>query len=205
MCGIVAAIARRDIVPMLLEGLKRLEYRGYDSAGIAVLEADRPRAALRRLRSAGRVSELCTLAAAQGLSAPLGIAHTRWATHGAPSERNAHPHISAGIAVVHNGIIENHESIRAQLEAQGYRFDSDTDTEVIAHLIHAHRRRKPDLLEATRAGLRAGVARKHPHQRIRGDDGPKQPQCPERAKHGEWREPSSRAEGRGIKCRHFAG
>jgi glucosamine--fructose-6-phosphate aminotransferase (isomerizing) len=153
MCGIVAGIARRDIVPVLLEGLKRLEYRGYDSAGIAVLEAHRTRAALRRLRSAGRVSELCSLAAAQGLSALLGIAHTRWATHGAPSERNAHPHISGGIAVVHNGIIENHESIRARLEAQGYRFDSDTDTEVIAHLIHTHLRRTSGLLEATRAAV----------------------------------------------------
>ncbi|HEX6002821.1 MAG TPA: glutamine--fructose-6-phosphate transaminase (isomerizing) [Burkholderiales bacterium] len=153
MCGIVAAIARHDIVPVLLEGLKRLEYRGYDSAGIAVLNGDGPRATLRRLRSAGRVSELRTLAAAQGLSASLGIAHTRWATHGAPSERNAHPHISGGIAVVHNGIIENHESIRAQLEAQGYRFESDTDTEVIAHLIHAHLGRNPDLLGATRAAV----------------------------------------------------
>jgi glucosamine--fructose-6-phosphate aminotransferase (isomerizing) len=114
MCGIVGAVARRDIVPVLLEGLKRLEYRGYDSAGIAVLgdDATSARPTLRRLRSAGRVSELCGLAAQQALSARLGIAHTRWATHGVPSERNAHPHISGGIAVVHNGIIENHEAIR---------------------------------------------------------------------------------------------
>ena len=152
MCGIVGAVAERDIVPVLLEGLKRLEYRGYDSAGIAVLErpaASRP--LLRRLRSAGRVSELCSLAGEQRLSAPLGIAHTRWATHGVPSERNAHPHISGGIAVVHNGIIENHEAIRLRLEAGGYRFESDTDTEVIAHLIHAHLNEGEDLLDATRA------------------------------------------------------
>jgi len=152
MCGIVGAVARRDIVPVLLEGLKRLEYRGYDSAGIAVLDTSTgARPVLRRVRSAGRVSELCALAGEQRLSAPLGIAHTRWATHGVPSERNAHPHISGGIAVVHNGIIENHESIRARLEASGYRFDSDTDTEVIAHLIHAHLESGRDLLEATRA------------------------------------------------------
>ena len=152
MCGIVGAVARRDIVPVLLEGLTRLEYRGYDSAGIAVLSDDPGSGpALRRLRSAGRVAELCTLAAQQRLSASLGIAHTRWATHGAPSERNAHPHISGGIAVVHNGIIENHEAIRERLQARGYRFDSDTDTEVIAHLIHANLDEGNDVFAATRA------------------------------------------------------
>ncbi|MGQ0751037.1 MAG: glutamine--fructose-6-phosphate transaminase (isomerizing) [Betaproteobacteria bacterium] len=153
MCGIVGAVAQRDIVPVLLEGLKRLEYRGYDSAGIAVLDDYAGEArlhALRRLRSAGRVAELCSLVEQQRLAAPLGIAHTRWATHGAPSERNAHPHISGGIAVVHNGIIENHEAIRQQLQARGYRFASDTDTEVIAHLIHAHLAHDSDIFSATR-------------------------------------------------------
>jgi len=153
MCGIVGAVARRDVVPVLLEGLRRLEYRGYDSAGVAVLSADGVSGvpALRRLRSAGRVSELCSLADQQRLAAPLGIAHTRWATHGVPSERNAHPHISGGIAVVHNGIIENHEAIRERLQRRGYRFESDTDTEVIAHLIHAHLQGADDLFGATRA------------------------------------------------------
>ena len=153
MCGIVGAVAQRDIVPVLLEGLKRLEYRGYDSAGIAVLGHHAGTAgghALRRLRSAGRVAELCSLAEQQRLAAVLGIAHTRWATHGAPSERNAHPHISGGIAVVHNGIIENHEAIRQRLQACGYSFESDTDTEVIAHLIHAHFAHVTDLFAATR-------------------------------------------------------
>lgn len=153
MCGIVGGVARRDIVPILLEGLKRLEYRGYDSAGIAVLceEASGEARSLRRLRSAGRVTELSALAVQQRLTSPLGIAHTRWATHGAPSERNAHPHISGGIAVVHNGIIENHETIRERLESRGYRFESETDTEVIAHLIHAHLQDGDDLFTATRA------------------------------------------------------
>ena len=153
MCGIVGAVAQQDIVPVLLEGLKRLEYRGYDSAGIAVLGDCAGTAsgqALRRLRSAGRVAELCSLAEQQHLSAALGIAHTRWATHGAPSERNAHPHISGGIAVVHNGIIENHEAIRQKLQGRGYSFESDTDTEVIAHLIHAHLADATDLFSATR-------------------------------------------------------
>jgi glucosamine--fructose-6-phosphate aminotransferase (isomerizing) len=146
MCGIVAAVARHDIVPVLLEGLRRLEYRGYDSAGIAVLNGT-----LRRLRSTGRVAELAKLAAEQGLAATTGIAHTRWATHGAPSERNAHPHVSGGVSVVHNGIIENHDTIRRRLAAQGYVFDSDTDTEVIAHLVHAHLAAGRDLFEAVRA------------------------------------------------------
>ncbi len=108
MCGIVGAIARRNVVPILLEGLKRLEYRGYDSAGVAVLNTDRAgRAMLQRVRSAGRVAELEKLT--QALSGRIGIAHTRWATHGVPSEKNAHPHVSDGVSVVHNGIIENHE------------------------------------------------------------------------------------------------
>ncbi len=148
MCGIVGAAARRDIVPVLLEGLRRLEYRGYDSAGIAVLDgAGRP--GLKRLRSVGRVAELADRVAASKLAGSTGIAHTRWATHGAPSEHNAHPHVSGGLALVHNGIIENHESMRARLEAQGFAFTSETDTEVIAHLVAAHRGSSPDLLTAT--------------------------------------------------------
>src|ERR671933_719841 len=130
MCGIVGAIARRNVVPILLEGLKRLEYRGYDSAGIAVVNG-----ALHRVRSTGRVAELARRTEQNGLAGPLGIAHTRWATHGVPSERNAHPHVSGGISVVHNGIIENHDEIRSRLKAKGYEFTSDTDTEVIAHLV----------------------------------------------------------------------
>lgn len=148
MCGIVGAAARRDIVPVLLEGLRRLEYRGYDSAGIAVLDgAGKP--GLKRLRSVGRVAELADRVAASKLAGFTGIAHTRWATHGAPSEQNAHPHVSGGLALVHNGIIENHESMRARLEAQGFAFASETDTEVIAHLVAAHRGSSPDLLTAT--------------------------------------------------------
>ena len=112
MCGIVGAVAQRNIVPILLEGLKRLEYRGYDSAGVAVLEAGKSRK-LTRLRSTGRVVELEKLANEQHLDGHTGIAHTRWATHGVPSEKNAHPHISGGVSVVHNGIIENHEAMRA--------------------------------------------------------------------------------------------
>src|SRR5215212_9707290 len=122
MCGRVGAIARRNVVPILLEGLKRLEYRGYDSAGIAVVNG-----ALHRVRSTGRVAELARRAHDDHLAGPLGIAHTRWATHGVPSERNAHPHVSGGLSVVHNGIIENHEEMRKHLELAGYAFTSDTD------------------------------------------------------------------------------
>jgi len=148
MCGIIGAVAKRNVVPILLEGLKRLEYRGYDSAGIAVLNEG-----LRRLRSAGRVTELAKLAAGQGLSATVGIAHTRWATHGTPSEKNAHPHVSGGLAVVHNGIIENHETVRDRLKAQGYDFVSETDTEVIAHLVHSYMKGGGGLFEATRGAV----------------------------------------------------
>src|SRR5262245_30963532 len=132
MCGIVGAVAQRNVVPILLEGLRKLEYRGYDSAGVAVINGS-----LQRLRSAGRVARLAELAGEHGLSGHIGIAHTRWATHGVPSERNAHPHVSGGVSVVHNGIIENHDEIRVALRAQGYEFTSDTDTEVIAHLVHS--------------------------------------------------------------------
>jgi len=148
MCGIVAGVAAHDVVPQLLEGLRRLEYRGYDSAGLAVADGG-----LRRLRTEGRVAELAGLVETQGFSGKVGIAHTRWATHGVPSERNAHPHASGPIAVVHNGIIENHEAMRARLKAEGYTFDSDTDTEVIAHLIHSRMRREGGLHAATRAAI----------------------------------------------------
>jgi glucosamine--fructose-6-phosphate aminotransferase (isomerizing) len=148
MCGIVGAVARSNVVPVLLHGLRRLEYRGYDSAGIAVVNGK-----LDRLRSTGRVDELARLADGHGLAGNLGIAHTRWATHGVPSERNAHPHVSGGVSVVHNGIIENHDLIRRQLEAQGYRFTSDTDTEVIAHLVHSHLASGAALLDAVRLSV----------------------------------------------------
>ena len=148
MCGIVGAVAQRNVVPILLEGLQRLEYRGYDSAGLVVVHNGQ----LERVRSIGRVAELTEKSAnTQGL---IGIAHTRWATHGVPSIRNAHPHISKDrIAVVHNGIIENYEILRTRLTAAGYEFTSDTDTEVIAHLIHSHYARGNSLLLATQASL----------------------------------------------------
>ena len=147
MCGIVGAIADRDVVPVLIEGLKRLEYRGYDSSGIAVIDhAERPE--VRRVRRTGRVSEMATAAEAEGFNAVLGIGHTRWATHGGVTEANAHPHISHGVALVHNGIIENHEEQREKLRALGYTFESQTDTEVIAHLIDYHLKGGDDLLVA---------------------------------------------------------
>ncbi len=149
MCGIVGAIAARDVVPVLIEGLKRLEYRGYDSAGIAVINGE-----LRRVRSTGRVAELERLAQKDGISGKVGIAHTRWATHGAPSEKNAHPHVSGAVSVVHNGIIENHDELREKLRGLGYQFVSDTDTEVIAHLVHLHLQQSGDLLQAVQNSLR---------------------------------------------------
>ncbi|MCB4359805.1 glutamine--fructose-6-phosphate transaminase (isomerizing) [Quatrionicoccus australiensis] len=148
MCGIVAAAAGNNIVGTLVEGLKKLEYRGYDSAGLAVIGAG----GIERVRSTGRVAEL--EAAAAGTSAVTGIAHTRWATHGVPSERNAHPHVSGSIAVVHNGIIENYESLRRELSAQGYVFTSDTDTESIAHLVEATLKSEPDLFKAVQLACR---------------------------------------------------
>lgn len=154
MCGIVVAIAGRNVIPVLIEGLSRLEYRGYDSAGLAVIgDGGNGSSRLVRLRACGRVAELAARVESRFLSASLGIAHTRWATHGAPSERNAHPHLSEGVAVVHNGIIENFESIRAGLQARGYVFVSDTDTEAIAHLIHHKLQTASDLLEAVRLAV----------------------------------------------------
>lgn len=150
MCGIVAALAKRNIVENLLEGLRKLEYRGYDSAGVAVINNGQ----LNRMRSTGRVAELAALCAESQLTGYTGVAHTRWATHGVPSEQNAHPHISSDIAVVHNGIIENHDTVRTKLQADGYYFTSETDTEVIAHLIHQHTKTCKDLFAATQAAIK---------------------------------------------------
>ncbi|HCW16749.1 MAG TPA: glutamine--fructose-6-phosphate aminotransferase, partial [Achromobacter sp.] len=138
MCGIVGAVAQRDITPILVEGLKRLEYRGYDSCGVAVYADGH----LRRTRSTQRVAELAEQVAEDKVQGFTGIAHTRWATHGVPATHNAHPHFShlgndePRIALVHNGIIENHDELRAELQAVGYVFESQTDTEVIAHLVN---------------------------------------------------------------------
>ena len=149
MCGIVGAIAERNIVPILMEGLRRLEYRGYDSAGLAVLNGSQH---LTRLRTVGKVKMLSDALEQSPTNGKIGIAHTRWATHGVPSERNAHPHISRdGIAIVHNGIIENHEELREELKRVGYQFSSETDTEVIAHRIHFHLATVKDLFKAVRA------------------------------------------------------
>ena len=158
MCGIVGAVSQKDIVPILIEGLKRLEYRGYDSCGVAVHQDGM----LRRARSTSRVAELQALAAQDGVAAGTGIAHTRWATHGAPAVHNAHPHFSHGpgaeahrqpgrVALVHNGIIENHDELRAELKGRGYVFHSQTDTEVIAHLVDFHYH--GDLLEAVQTAV----------------------------------------------------
>ena len=167
MCGIVGAVSSRNIVPLLVQGLQRLEYRGYDSCGVAIhgasLGSD-PQAGLRRARSTARVAELLEQVAQDHLQGATGIAHTRWATHGAPAVHNAHPHMSLGpqgpgaapsderearVALVHNGIIENHEALRERLQARGYRFTSQTDTEVIVHLVDSHY--QGDLFEAVRA------------------------------------------------------
>jgi glucosamine--fructose-6-phosphate aminotransferase (isomerizing) len=167
MCGIVGAAARRDIVPVLIEGLRRLEYRGYDSCGVAAL-AD---GGLERVRSVARVEDLAGQVRSRKLAAETGIAHTRWATHGAPVTRNAHPMTSRGeIALVHNGIIENYEELRAELKGSGYEFDSQTDTEVITHLVHSYY--KGDLFAAVRRAVKrvtgayaiAVVAKSQPHR-----------------------------------------
>jgi len=149
MCGIVGAIASRNVVPILTEGLKRLEYRGYDSAGIAVLDGS-----IRRVRRVGRVAEMESAVRSEDLKGIVGIAHTRWATHGGVTEPNAHPHVSMGrVAVVHNGIIENHEEQRERLKALGYAFESQTDTEVVAHLVHHYLSSTHDLFAATRKAV----------------------------------------------------
>ncbi|BET27349.1 glutamine--fructose-6-phosphate transaminase [Limnobacter thiooxidans] len=154
MCGIVGVLSKTNSVPVLIDGLKKLEYRGYDSAGLAI-QSDVDRS-IHRARSVGRVVELD--ATTKALTARMGIAHTRWATHGVPSERNAHPHVSEGrgisVSVVHNGIIENHEELRKSLTAEGYVFQSDTDTEVIAHLAHKHLVQGLPLLAAVQATVK---------------------------------------------------
>src|SRR6186713_1870471 len=189
MCGIVAAVSARNIVSVLVEGLRRLEYRGYDSCGVAVHQGG----GLRRARSTARVAELAAGVAADGLESGTGIAHTRWATHGAPLVHNAHPHFSPGprtaaatadadggeasglaaagrVGLVHNGIIENHDELRAELQAKGYAFVTQTDTEVIAHLVdHLN---DGDLLEAVQRALPrlrgayaiAVISRDEPHR-----------------------------------------
>src|ERR1700735_3231682 len=177
MCGIVGAIAERNIVPILMEGLRRLEYRGYDSPGLAVLNAS---GSLIRLRAVGKVRALEEAIEREPVRGKIGIAHTRWATHGAPTERNAHPHVSHdGLAIVHNGIIENHVELRSDLEQLGYKFMSETDTEVIAHRIHYHMRTVQALFEAVRATVAelegayalAVVSEHEPHRLIVAREG----------------------------------
>ncbi len=151
MCGIVGAIAERNISAILVEGLKRLEYRGYDSAGVAIFTSE---GTLQRCRRSGKVAELDQALAGEPLLGRLGIAHTRWATHGAPCERNAHPHFSGTeLAVAHNGIIENHEALRERLQGLGYVFTSDTDTETIVHLLHHKLQEHADLADALKAAI----------------------------------------------------
>ena len=151
MCGIVGAVGARNIVPVLIEGLSRLEYRGYDSAGVAVLAGD----SIQRVRTVGRVATMQEKANQENLTGFVGIGHTRWATHGGVTESNAHPHVSRGeLAVVHNGIIENHDEQRHRLKALGYGFESQTDTEVIAHLIHYYTTQGYGLLPAVQAAVK---------------------------------------------------
>ncbi|MEQ9068433.1 MAG: class II glutamine amidotransferase, partial [Gimesia chilikensis] len=144
--GIVGAVTERNVTPILMEGLRRLEYRGYDSAGLAVLlESD---SSLAVNKSLGKVSELDALVKQSDIAGPIGIAHTRWATHGIPSTINAHPHTSGELAVVHNGIIENHSSLRKELEGQGYQFVSETDSEVVAHILDREFRQTGSMIDA---------------------------------------------------------
>ncbi len=149
MCGIVGAIGERNITDVLIEGLRRLEYRGYDSAGLAVVHGG----AIERERQPGKVQALADATHASGVSGQIGIAHTRWATHGAPTQDNAHPHQSGDIAVVHNGIIENYEALREQLQAEGYVFTSQTDTEVVPHLIQSELKKGGDFMAAVRRAV----------------------------------------------------
>src|SRR4051812_9619111 len=147
MCGIVGAASRRNIVPVLIEGLRKLEYRGYDSCGLAMMR----NGGIGLVKTVSRVSDLAVRV--NGSAAMSGVAHTRWATHGAPAAQNAHPIVSRDeIAVVHNGIVENHDALRAELQALGYEFESETDTEVIAHLVHSLY--DADLLQAVRVAVK---------------------------------------------------
>ncbi|WP_462380398.1 glutamine--fructose-6-phosphate transaminase (isomerizing) [Pseudomonas sp. Marseille-QA0892] len=152
MCGIVGAVGERNVTPILVEGLRRLEYRGYDSAGVALIDAE---CGLQRRRQTGKVSELTALLEREPLTGRIGIAHTRWATHGAPTESNAHPHFSGHeLAVVHNGIIENHDALRDRLKGRGYVFTSQTDTETIVHLLHLRLGELGDLTAALKAAVK---------------------------------------------------
>ena len=176
MCGIVGAVAQRDVAEILINGLHRLEYRGYDSAGVAVVD---PNHELHRVRCLGKVKALDEAVAVKPLIGGTGIAHTRWATHGEPSEANAHPHTSGNFAVVHNGIIENHEELRELLKSRGYVFNSQTDTEVIAHLVEWEMRTAATLLEAvqktvkqlTGAYGRVVLDREHPEHLVAARSG----------------------------------
>ncbi len=151
MCGIVGAVSERDVQGILLEGLRRLEYRGYDSAGMAVINGE---SSLRRAREVGKVAALAEAISANPLSGHLGIAHTRWATHGEPSQLNAHPHMSGErLAIVHNGIIENYQELRDELKAEGYVFTSQTDTEVVAHLIGKNYQQEGNLYNAVKTSI----------------------------------------------------
>ena len=146
MCGIVGAVSERDIVPVLVDGLRRLEYRGYDSAGVAIVNGKNK---ISLSRTVGKVAELEEKLAKNPLQGLIGVAHTRWATHGGVTEANAHPHVSGGrVAVIHNGIIENFQPIKDEMLAKGYVFDSETDTEVAAHLIYDYLKQGLDLVEA---------------------------------------------------------
>jgi glucosamine--fructose-6-phosphate aminotransferase (isomerizing) len=152
MCGIVGAVAERDVLPILVEGLRRLEYRGYDSAGVAVINGG---ASIGRVRVSGKVAELARTLEQSPLHGGLGIAHTRWATHGVPNEANAHPHVcNDTVAVVHNGIIENYETLKRRQLAQGFKFTSETDTEVIAHQVYLYMNQGRDLLQAVQLATR---------------------------------------------------
>jgi glutamine---fructose-6-phosphate transaminase (isomerizing) len=171
MCGIVGSVAVRNVTDILVDGLRRLEYRGYDSAGVAVIS----QGALRRARVKGKVNGLDKMFEHNPLSGNTGIAHTRWATHGVPGEKNAHPHMSHDeIAVVHNGIIENHEKLRERCRDAGYVIESDTDTEIIAHLVHLYYEQSNDLLKAVQltvaelegAYALAIISVKEPHRMI---------------------------------------
>ncbi len=151
MCGIVAGVSQRNVVKILLEGLQRLEYRGYDSAGLAVIDDEKN---LRVAKAVGKVQELSNLVEASPMPGKMGIAHTRWATHGEPNQGNAHPHVSGHISVVHNGIIENYKVLREELQEQGYAFKSDTDSEAIAHLFHQIQKQEKDLLSALKLTIK---------------------------------------------------